>query len=111
MVTGRIAHRESLTRFLIFHNELPSEPSPFAQLDPKATRSKASGSRQTLAVNKRLAFLEQLRKLPFLLGDAIRSPRLVLSARKGGGLLGEFSDIVAGDGDARVKFFKRAMSH
>ena len=57
------------------------------------------------------AFLQKLRKLLLLVGDSVSGSRLVFSAGKSGGLLGQLSDIVADDRDALVKFFKRRIGH
>ena len=53
------------------------------------------------------AFLEEFREPLLLVGDSIRSARLVFSAGKSRGLLRELSDVVANDGDAPIELFKR----
>ena len=58
-----------------------------------------------------LTFLEEFGKLPLLVSDTVRDSRLVLSAGKGGGLLGELSDIVAGNRNAFIDLHQRRGGH
>jgi|GEM_PF-1939535 len=78
----------------------------WSRLKSSRQRPEASGSRPASAVNERLAFLQQFRKLPFLLGDAVGGQRFVSGARKSCGLLGQLPDVVADNGDPLVKLFE-----
>jgi hypothetical protein len=64
-----------------------------------------------LLFEKGLTFLEEFGKLPLLVGDTVCDSRLVSGAGKGDGLLGELSDIVAGNRNAFFELHQRRGDH
>ena len=65
---------------------------------------------RSLLFEKGLAFPEEFGKPKLLVGDAVCDSRFVSSARKGGGLLGELSNIVADNRDTFVELHQGAVA-
>ena len=71
----------------------------------------ALASNRDRLFEKELTFTEEFSKQSLLVGDTVCDSRLVSSARKGGGLLGEFSNIAADNRDAFIELHQGRAGH
>jgi hypothetical protein len=85
----------------------PSNAAKDADDRDERRHDEAAGNPDVLFLQQRLTLLGQALKLLILLRDPIRIAILILGTRVRGGLLDELADVVANDGNARVKFGER----
>ena len=62
-------------------------------------------------IEKGLTFPKEFCKPPLLVGDTVCDSRFVSSARKGGGLLGKLSNIIADNRDTLIELHQRCGGH